>query len=242
MKKIVFEVSHGNRCVACVRVHYVRALSPAVCVLLMAGLHSIKVNLVPSLALLLGLPVPASSLGGVWPELFSLPTVQAAAFRRPAAPSPRAATSAGEAASAATRGPRRRVQWSAHPLSQALLVNAAQVWAYLQAYDHASRGLPPGALAPLERQLRLALQRHRRLAAADAKHDQACAHEEELRSTRSSAEAKGEAAGAEAEAAEAEAEAAEAEAEAVWLAYRAFLAAALALGRRLFTRCANAHF
>jgi len=189
---------------------------------------------VPSLSLLLGLPVPASSLGGVWPELFTLPAVQAK-FQdhfyhtncNASTPNLKSTYSFSSTASLnasvkdnISEARPLRVPWSQHPLSQALLVNAAQVWAYLFAYDAASMGFPEGVLAPLEQQLHVALDAHQRLAAAEAAYGEAeekhgkLDKEEQTRAN----------------------ERAEKDAESLWLAYRAFLGAALALGRRLFTR------
>jgi len=185
------------------------------------------VDLVPSLSLLLGLPVPASSLGGVWPELFTLPAVQANfrnRFHREIPGALPTSSSLSNSQSPPLKSSAKeknvgarpvRVPWSQHPLSQALLVNAAQVWAYLLAYNAASMGFPEGVLDPLQQQLYSALHAHRKLATAEA---------EEAADLRKEVQAQMD-------------EEAEEEAEALWLSYRAFLGAALALGRRLFTRC-----
>ena len=188
----------------------------------------------PSLSLLLGLPVPASSLGGVWPELFTLPAVQAK-FQdhfyhtncNASTPNLKSTYSFSSTASLnasvkdnISEARPLRVPWSQHPLSQALLVNAAQVWAYLLAYDAASMGFPEGVLAPLQQQLYIALDAHRRLGAAETVAEEAGKVNGNL--------------GME-EQTQADAEA-EKDVEALWLAYRAFLGATLALGRRLFTR------
>ena len=178
----------------------------------------------PTLSLLLGLPVPASSLGGVWPELLTLPAVEANIRNRFNQMNSNASTSSSTSSlnSSTMNSVSRpaRVPWSQHPLSQALLVNAAQVWAYLLAYDAASMGFPEGVLAPLQQQLYIALDAHRRLGAAETVAEEAGKVNGNL--------------GME-EQTQADAEA-EKDVEALWLAYRAFLGATLALGRRLFTR------
>jgi hypothetical protein len=75
-----------------------------------------QVDLVPTLSLLLGLPVPFASVGGVMPELFTLlPEGDLLTERR--------VQGDDSTPSKAEKGSK----WSSHPLTQALLVNSAQV-------------------------------------------------------------------------------------------------------------------
>jgi len=163
-----------------------------------------QVDFVPSLCLLLGLPIPFSNLGGIRPDLFNLPPVLSA-------------FEVSEAACATSEQYflhcRTTTRWSRHPASQAFLLNAVQVWAYLGTYAAAS-GLPD--LGDLEEKLIRALDRHEAMRA----------QEEALHSRRGDCAASGGALEADAEV----------EAEALWLAYRSFLSGALDMGRSVFTQ------
>jgi phosphatidylinositol glycan class O len=89
-----------------------------------------QIDIVPSISLLMGLPIPYSNFGGVSPELFTLPQVTQSFFEIEFA----AAQSRTWEKFKCNEDSNRlecapivfAVRWGRHPLSQALLVNSAQ--------------------------------------------------------------------------------------------------------------------
>lgn len=98
-----------------------------------------QVDLVPTISLLLGNPIPFASLGGLIPELFLRPRGKGAAAGHP----------------------RTGHEDVAEDLARALLVNSLQVWRYLTAYQAAATGtISEDDMETLQGLLRQALEDH----------------------------------------------------------------------------------
>ncbi|KAL3827278.1 hypothetical protein ACHAXA_004753 [Cyclostephanos tholiformis] len=86
-----------------------------------------QIDLVPTISILMGLPIPYANIGGLVPDLL---------------PPPRNVV----------RG-RRRSSSSTSYVATALALNAAQVWRYLYTYSRTSRGLPAYRMSELREML-----------------------------------------------------------------------------------------